>query len=77
MFYRNEIQEAQKILGDKKIDVYSPARVAPNVEVEEPFKLIKQLIDEGLIGAAGVSELSAASLDRVSKVRLQEGGGGS
>lgn len=68
--FRREVQEAQKILGDKKIDVYSLARVATDVEVDEPYKHAKTLLDEGLFGAVGVSELSAKSLDKVSKVGL-------
>lgn len=43
--------------------------MATDVEVDEPYKLVKQLLDEGLFDAVGVSELSAKSLDKVHKVR--------
>jgi aryl-alcohol dehydrogenase-like predicted oxidoreductase len=51
------------------IDVYSYARLPPNVPAEELFKTLKELRDEGLFTAVGASETSANTLEKVSKVR--------
>lgn len=65
-FARGELKRCQELLGDKKIDVYSIARVYKNVE--EIFRDVKVLHDEGLFAEVGASEISAGSLEKAHKV---------
>lgn len=65
-FARGELKRCQELLGDKKIDVYSIARVYKNVE--EIFRDVKVLHEEGLFVEVGASEISAGSLEKGHKV---------
>ena len=71
---RNELKVIREILGpEKDIDVYSPSRLPPNCSDAtkvQIFKNMATLQKEGLFKAVGASELSAATLEMVSKVRL-------
>jgi pyridoxine 4-dehydrogenase len=58
----------QAILGDRRIDVYSYARLPPKVPVEEVFGNLETLRKEGLFDAIGASEMSAASLRKAATV---------
>lgn len=57
------------ILGDKELDVYSLARIG-DTAVETTFTNMAQLIKGGGVKAIGVSEMSAASLEKAHKVIL-------
>lgn len=61
------IQHATELLG-KKPEVYSLARLPPDLSFEETFKNMKILLDEGLFGAFGASEMKRESLERAQKV---------
>ncbi|CAD6566910.1 MAG: hypothetical protein TREMPRED_003114 [Tremellales sp. Tagirdzhanova-0007] len=69
---RNELKVIREILGpEKDIDVYSPSRLPPNCSDAtkvQIFKNMATLQKEGLFKAVGASELSAATLEMVSKV---------
>jgi len=67
-FLREDVRKAQEALGDKKIDVYSMARTADDVEIEEAFASMKTLVEEGVIGAVAASEMNAESLERAHKI---------
>lgn len=66
-FFRNEIEQVKAILGDKELDVYSLARIG-GTAVETTFTNMAQLIKEGAVKAIGVSEMSAASLEKAHKI---------
>ncbi|USI74685.1 aldo/keto reductase [Sphingomonas morindae] len=51
-------------LGLEHIDLYYLHRVDPDVPVEESIGQLGRLVDEGKIGAVGISEASAAQLRR-------------
>lgn len=61
--------ECNQILGSfKKIDVFGPARIDQSVPVEETMGALKELQDEGKIGAVGLSEVRAETIRRASAV---------
>jgi aryl-alcohol dehydrogenase-like predicted oxidoreductase len=64
---RELIKNATELLG-KKPEVYSLARLPPDLSFEETFKNMKTLLDEGLFGAFGASEMKRESLERAQKV---------
>lgn len=55
-------------LGTDVIDIYQPARLDPNVPLEETIGAIADLIQEGKVRFLGVSELNAEQLRRAHKV---------
>jgi pyridoxine 4-dehydrogenase len=54
--------------GVKSIDLFEPARVDPNVPIEESVKALADLIKEGKIGSYGLSEVNAQSIRRAHAV---------
>ncbi|ODN74524.1 hypothetical protein L202_06897 [Cryptococcus amylolentus CBS 6039] len=66
-FLRDELKTSKDILGDKAIDVFSVARL-PNSPVEDVFKGLVTLQKEGWYSAIAASEMSAASLEKASKI---------
>ena len=61
------IKHATELIG-KVPEVYSLARLPPDLGFEEVFKNMKVLMDEGLFGAFGASEMKRESLERAHKV---------
>lgn len=55
-------------LGVDTIDLYQPARVDPNVPLEDTIGAIAELIREGYVRYLGVSELNAQQLRRAHAV---------
>lgn len=55
-------------LGVDEIDLYQPARVDPNVPIEETVGAIKDLIDEGKVKYLGLSEAGAEDLKKANSV---------
>lgn len=55
-------------LGVDYIDLYYPARVDPNVLIEETIGAIADLIQEGKVRYAGLSEAGAKTLRRAAQV---------
>jgi len=51
-------------LGVNEIDLYQPARIDPNVPVEETVGAIKDLIQEGKVRYLGLSEANAGQIRR-------------
>lgn len=49
-------------LGVDEIDLYQPARIDPNVPIEDTVGAIKDLIQEGKVKYLGLSEANAAQL---------------
>lgn len=50
--------------GTKDIDLFEPARLDPNVPLEDFIPTFGQLIKEGKIGSYGLSEVSASTIRR-------------
>lgn len=66
---RASIEECNRILGGvKKINVFGPARMDRNVPTEETLGTLKELVEEGKIGAVGLSEVGAATIRRAHAV---------
>jgi aryl-alcohol dehydrogenase-like predicted oxidoreductase len=55
-------------LGVDYIDLYYPARVDPNVPIEETVGAIAQLIQDGKVRYAGLSEAGSETLRRAAQV---------
>jgi aryl-alcohol dehydrogenase-like predicted oxidoreductase len=55
-------------LGTDVIDLYQPARVAPDVPIEETVGAIKELIEQGYVRYLGLSEANPEILRRAHKV---------
>jgi len=57
-----------KRLGTDHVDVYRPARVDPNVPIEETAGAIKELIDAGYVRHLGLSEAGPDTIRRAHQV---------
>lgn len=65
------IQQAHKSLrnlGVKQIGLWQLHRIDPKVPRDEQFGAIKQLLNDGVIAHAGLSEVSVADIEAASKV---------
>ncbi|KAL7650496.1 hypothetical protein ACMYSQ_010279 [Aspergillus niger] len=66
---RASFDECRQVLGDaKKIDIFGPARMDRNVPVEETLGALRELMDEGLIGGVGLSEVGANTIRKAHAV---------
>lgn len=54
--------------GKKNIDIFLPARVDPNVPIEETVAAVAEFIKAGIIGGIGLSEVSGATIRRAHAV---------
>jgi aryl-alcohol dehydrogenase-like predicted oxidoreductase len=57
-----------KRLNTDHVDIYRPARVDPNVPIEETVGAIKEMIDAGYVRYLGLSEAGADTLRRAHQV---------
>ena len=64
---RKFLQKATEHMG-KRPEIYSLARLHLDQSFEDVFKGMKTLLDEGLFGAFGASELRRETLDKANKV---------
>ena len=69
-------QDVDKILsslrGTKRLDLYEPARIDPNVSVEDMMATLVQLRSEGKFDYIGLSECRADTLRRANAVSGSE-----
>jgi pyridoxine 4-dehydrogenase len=65
---RNFIAYSLKRLGVDYIDIYRPARLDPNVPIEETVGAIAQLIQQGYVRYVGLSEVGAQTIRRAQAV---------
>jgi pyridoxine 4-dehydrogenase len=65
---RNFLTYSLRRLGVDHIDIYRPARLDPNVPIEETIGAIADLIKQGYVRQIGLSEVGAETLRRASKV---------
>ena len=65
-FVRQSVERALEVLPPslKKIDYFQCARVDPNTPIEETMTTLKTLLQEGKIGAVGLSEVKAETIRR-------------
>lgn len=55
-------------LGTDHIDIYRPARLDPNVPIEETVGAVKELVDGGYVRHIGLSEVGADTIRRAASV---------
>jgi aryl-alcohol dehydrogenase-like predicted oxidoreductase len=55
-------------LGVERIDIYRPARLDPNVPIEETVGAIGELIEAGYVGQVGLSEVGVETIRRAAAV---------
>ncbi|MGF6958223.1 aldo/keto reductase [Paraburkholderia youngii] len=65
---RNFVAYSLQRLGVDHIDIYRPARLDPQVPIEETIGAIADLVKEGYVRHIGLSELGAASIRRAASV---------
>lgn len=56
------------LAGTKKIDVFGPARVDPQVPIEETVGALAEYVEAGKIGSVALSECSAKTMEKANKV---------
>ncbi|KAI9700189.1 MAG: Pyridoxine 4-dehydrogenase [Bogoriella megaspora] len=70
---RRSIDECLKVLdGKKKLDLFECARVDPKTPIEESIRAAKEYVEKGVLGGITLSEVSAESIRRASKVHKIE-----
>jgi aryl-alcohol dehydrogenase-like predicted oxidoreductase len=65
---RNFLAYSLKRLGTDYIDIYRPARLDPNVPIEETVGAISDLVKAGYVRHVGLSEVGAETIRRAAKV---------
>ncbi|MGF1481849.1 MAG: aldo/keto reductase [Cyanophyceae cyanobacterium] len=65
---RNFLAYSLQRLGIEYIDLYYPARVDPNVPIEDTVGILGELVQEGKIRYAGISEAGVETLRRAHAV---------
>ncbi|MBZ0294012.1 MAG: aldo/keto reductase [Anaerolineae bacterium] len=65
---RNFLAYTLKRLGTDYVDVYRPARLDPNVPIEDTIGAIAEMIDAGYVRHIGLSEVGAQTLRRAHAV---------
>ncbi|MGB7436691.1 MAG: aldo/keto reductase [Candidatus Acidiferrum sp.] len=65
---KNFLSYSLRRLGVEYIDIYRPSRLDATVPIEETVGAIGELVKEGYVRYIGLSELSAATVRRASKV---------
>ena len=60
-------------LGTDYVDLYQPARLDPQVPIEDTVGAIGEMIDAGYVRYLGLSEMGAATIRRASAVRRVTG----
>jgi aryl-alcohol dehydrogenase-like predicted oxidoreductase len=67
-YLRNAVLYSLQRLKTEYIDLYTPARVDPNVPIEETIGALVDLVEKGVIRYIGLSEASAVSIRRAAAV---------
>lgn len=66
---RRSVENCLKILdGKKSIDIFEYARVDKRVPIEQTLKNLEEYVKAGKIGGIGLSEVSAATIEKAAKV---------
>jgi aryl-alcohol dehydrogenase-like predicted oxidoreductase len=64
----NQAKRSLKKLGVERIDLWQLHRIDPDVPRDEQFGAIRQLLDDGIIRNAGLSEVSVAEIEAARRV---------
>lgn len=67
-YIRNAVLYSLQRLKTDYIDLYTPARVDPNIPIEETVGALSDLIQKGVVRYIGLSEASAATIRRAATV---------
>lgn len=67
-YVRSSVEGSLQRLGIETIDIYYQHRVDPEVPIEETVGAMARLVEEGKVRFLGLSEASAATLERAVKV---------
>ncbi|TNM55883.1 aldo/keto reductase [Brevibacterium sediminis] len=65
---RNSLAYSLRRLGADHVDVYRPARLDPNIPIEETVGAIAELVEAGYVRSIGLSEVSAETISRAATV---------
>ena len=65
---RNAISYSLQRLGTDYIDIYRPARLDPDVPIEETVGAVSELVDAGYVRRIGLSEVNADTIRRAASV---------
>jgi aryl-alcohol dehydrogenase-like predicted oxidoreductase len=67
-YLRNAILYSLRRLKTEYIDLYTPARIDPNIPIEETIGALADLVQKGVIRYIGLSEASVESIRRAAAV---------
>jgi len=67
-YLRNAIMHSLQRLKTDYIDLYTLARIDPNIPIEESVGVLSELVAKGFVRYIGLSEASAATIRRASSV---------
>jgi aryl-alcohol dehydrogenase-like predicted oxidoreductase len=67
-YIRNAVMYSLQRLKTDYIDLYTPARVDPNIPIEDTVGALADLVKKGVIRYVGLSEASAASIKKAATV---------
>lgn len=67
-YIRNAVMQSLQRLKTDYIDLYTTARVDPNIPIEETVGALAELIQKGLVRYIGLSEASATSIQKAATV---------
>ncbi len=62
-YLRQECEMSMRRLGVERIELFQLHRVDPQVPAEDQFGLLRDLLDEGKVGAVGLSEVTVEQLE--------------
>ncbi|WP_208085379.1 aldo/keto reductase [Brevibacterium atlanticum] len=65
---RNSLAYSLRRLRTDHVDIYRPARLDPNVPIEETVGAIAGLVESGYVRSIGLSEVGAETIRRAAKV---------
>src|SRR6478609_1177917 len=66
-YLRQQVEMSLRRLGLERIDLFQLHRIDEKVPLADQAGLLKDLLDEGKVGAVGLSEVSTEQLDEVRK----------
>jgi len=67
-YIRNAVMHSLQRLKTDYIDLYTLARVDPNIPVEDTIGALSELVEKGIVRYIGLSEASAASIKKAAAV---------
>jgi len=67
-YIRNAVLHSLQRLKTDYIDLYTPARVDPNVPIEDTVGALSDLVEKGVVRYIGLSEASAATIRKAAAI---------